>query len=403
MAQRILIVEDHPFQLEILADLFSSRAGVEVEACLSADDAAARCRTTAYDLVVSDLKMPGMDGIQFIQLLSGLPHPPLLALVSVDRGRMLASARLAAQSLGLNVVGVLRKPVQASEVADLLDELVSVQQSPRGQVRPLGIEPREQELRRALVDGRITAWFQPKVCIQSGLTVAAEALARWVTEHDGVLSPARFLPAITRLGLEKELLRQVLGTSIEAQRQWLAVGHRIAVSVNLPTHLLEQPDLPDELLSFVEEHGGEPAQLCFELLEDSMTGNTGDYHAGACRLRMKGFALAQDDFGQGMSSVHGLVNTPFNEIKIDRALVNGCSRDPALGMTLANLIPLIRQLGMTSVAEGVEAEEDLEMLRELRCDLVQGYLVSRPVPASDFTRFLASPPLMPLGYVDGGS
>lgn len=392
MAQRVLIVEDHPFQLEVLADLFCSRPGVEVEACLSADDAAARCRAVAYDLVVSDLNMPGMDGIQFIQLLSGLPHPPLLALVSVDRGRMLASAKLAAQSLGLNVVGVLRKPVQESEVAELLGELGSIQQSPGGRVRSLGAEPGEQELRRALLDGRITAWFQPKVCIRSGLTVAAEALARWVSEHDGVLPPARFLPAISRFGLEKELLHQVLATSIRAQRQWLAAGHRIAVSVNLPTHMLEQLDLPDELLAFVEERGGEPAQLCFELLEDSMTEHVGDYHAGACRLRMKGFALAQDDFGQGMSSVHGLVNTPFNEIKIDRALVHGCSRDPALGMALANLIPLIRQLEMTSVAEGVETEEDLEMLRTLGCDLAQGYLISRPMPASDFTRFLVPPP-----------
>ncbi len=393
VTQRVLIVEDHPFQLEILADLFSSRPGIEVETCLCACDAGARCVAQAYDLVVSDLQMPGMDGIQFIQLLSALPHPPLLALVSVDRGRMLASARLAAQSLGLNVVGVLRKPVQASEVVELLDELASIQGTRRHGLPHVETEPGEWELRQALLDGRITAWFQPKVCLQSGRTVAAEALARWVSERDGVLSPARFLPAITRLGLEKELLRKVLAASIDAQHQWLAAGHHVAVSVNLPTHLLEQSDLPDELLAFVEERGGEPAQLCFELLEDSMTGHVGDYHAGACRLRMKGFALAQDDFGQGMSSVHGLVNTPFNEIKIDRALVDGCSRDPALGAALANVIPLIRQLGMTSVAEGVETDEDLEMLKQLKCDLVQGYLISRPLRVSDFTRFIGAPPV----------
>ena len=168
-------------------------------------------------------------------------------------------------------------------------------------------------------------------------------------------------------------------------------GHRIAVSINFPTHLLEQSDLPDQLLDFVEKRGGSPAQLCFELLEDSMTSLAGDYYAGACRLRMKGFTLAQDDFGQGTSSVHGLVNTPFNEIKIDRALVNGCSSDPALGTTLANIISLIRQLGMTSVAEGVETSDDLEMLRQLKCDVVQGYLISRPVPMRDFTRLLGSP------------
>lgn len=391
MTTKVLIVDDHPFQLQVMANLFAGHPGVEVEVCLSAEDAASRCLSQAYDLVVSDLQMPGMDGIQFIQALSAMPNGPLLALVSVDQGRMLTSAKLAAQSFGLKVLGVLHKPVHASEVDDLLRRLSSVLVTPRYSPPDLRTEPEEQELRQALLEGRITAWFQPKVCLQSGRIIGAEALARWVTEHNGVLSPAQFLPAIIRLALEKELLRKVLAASIEAQEHWKVAGHRIAVSINFPTHLLEQSDLPDQLLDFVEKRGGSPAQLCFELLEDSMTSLAGDYYAGACRLRMKGFTLAQDDFGQGTSSVHGLVNTPFNEIKIDRALVNGCSSDPALGTTLANIISLIRQLGMTSVAEGVETSDDLEMLRQLKCDVVQGYLISQPVPMRDFTRLLGSP------------
>lgn len=386
---RILIVEDHPYQLQVLVDLFSSQPGVEVEACSSAGEAAVRCLSRHYDLVVSDLKMPGMDGIQFIQRLSALPHPPPIALVSTERGRMLASARLAAQSLGLSVVGVLRKPVQAASIALLLEDLASVQMRRRRGGAALSTEPEDPVLREALKDGRITAWFQPKVCLRSGRTVGAEALARWVSADDGVLPPAAFLPGIIRLGLEKALLQRVLATGIDAQRQWQAAGHRISVSVNLPTHLLGEPNLPDELLAFVQERGGDPEGLCFELLEDSMTGHLSDYHAGTCRLRMKGFALAQDDFGQGMSSVHGLVNTPFTEIKIDRTLVDGCSRDAALRMTLENVIALIHQLGMNSVAEGVETKEDLDVLRRLDCDVVQGYLISRPLPAGEFARFLA--------------
>lgn len=110
---------------------FAGHPGVEVEVCLSAEDAASRCLSQAYDLVVSDLQMPGMDGIQFIQALSAMPNGPLLALVSVDQGRMLASAKLAAQSFGLKVLGVLHKPVHASEVDDLLRRLSSVLVTPR--------------------------------------------------------------------------------------------------------------------------------------------------------------------------------------------------------------------------------------------------------------------------------
>jgi len=101
-------------------------------------------------------------------------------------------------------------------------------------------------------------------------------------------------------------------------------------------------------------------------------------------LRMKGFGLAQDDFGQGLSSVHNLVNTPFTEVKIDRALVKGCARDPALHLTLSTLISLANQLGLTIVAEGVESDADLATLRQLGCNQVQGFLISKAVAAQEF-------------------
>lgn len=391
MRQRLLIVDDHPLQLQILSDLFSSRPTVKVDTCLSAEDAYVRCRIQEYDLVITDLEMAGVDGIQFIQRLANLACPPPLAIVSAHGGRILACARLVAVSMGLKVVGVLRKPVQATHTAELLGELVRVQHCPRHRVSIPRAEPKEGELRQALLDGRITAWFQPKFCVKSGRTVAAEAVVHWMKERKDAQTPAQFLTSITQLGLEKELFLQVLSASIDAQHQWLAAGLQIAVSVNLPIDLLEQPSLPDELLAFVEQRGGQQTQLSFELEGDSLTRSAGDYHAGACRLRMKGFALAQDGFGHGASSFHDLVNIPFNEIKLARELVNGCSRDPALGMTVANMLSLIRQLGMTSVALGVEDDEDFELLKRLKCDLVQGHLISRPLPVSDFTHLVGTP------------
>lgn len=391
MTQRVLILEDQPFQRGFLANLFGSRAGVQVDACEDVDAAIALCACQPYDLVVSDLLMPGQDGIQFIQALAAQPRPPRLAVVSAAPRRMMTSARLMAESLGLDVIGLLPKPVAAADV-DALFEALAQARPATDKAPSLAAaavpEPDASQLRQAMADGSLTAWFQPKKSLQSGRVVAAEALVRWRHPQLGTLAAGSFLPAICRHGLEGDLLRMMLKASISAQAHWRKQGFRVPVSINLPPHLLEQSDLPDELLALTLAHGGTPGELCFELMENSTTRHVSDFYAGACRLRMKGFGLAQDDFGQGLSSVHNLVNTPFTEVKIDRALVSGCARDPALHLTLSTVIALANQLGLTIVAEGVESDADLAALRQLGCSQVQGFLISQALPSDAFTRLL---------------
>lgn len=113
-----------------------------------------------------------------------------------------------------------------------------------------------------------------------------------------------------------------------------------------------------------------------------------NFYAGACRLRMKGFGLSQDDFGQGYSSYMNLVSTPFTELKIDRALVHGCSENEELAQALTSIVALGRQLGLTVVAEGVETAQELALLRRINCTQVQGFLISHAVSSSEFQQLL---------------
>lgn len=386
---RVLILEDQPFQRGFLANMFAAVPGVTVDTSGDAAHALAMCQFSRYDLVVSDLMMPGIDGIQFIQTLSAQEHRPMLALVSSASQRMMASARLMAESLGLTVLGILAKPASAPDVAGLIDALGAAR---RSSSEPPRVEPPlaadRRQLLQALEDNEITAWFQPKKSLDSGLVVAAEALVRWRHPVHGTQEASRFLPLFELHGLEAMLLRHVLKASVQAQARWRGLGFRIPISINLPPHLLERRSLPDELLELTLEHGGAAEDLCFELMESSTTQHVSDYYAGACRLRMKGFGLAQDDFGQGLSSVHNLVNTPFTEVKIDRALVRGCARDPALRNALATVVALGSRLGLNIVAEGVETDAELATLRKLGCNQVQGYLISRAVPADSFAALL---------------
>lgn len=386
----VLILEDQPVHLGFLANLFNAAGGVRTDVSSDGVEALELCSHRSYDLVVTDPMMCGVDGIQFIQGLAASEHKPALALVSFAPQRMMASVRLMAESLGLNVLAVLPKPVSPGDVDDLLAMLDSQEgQSFRtGRGMEQAVDVSRESLCEAIESGQITAWFQPKKSLDSGLVVAAEALVRWVHPELGLVPPSRFLPLIEAHELESALLRHVLEASIQAQHQWKKLGFRIPVSINLPTHLLEQSSLPDELLDLTLQLGGVASDLCFELLESSTTRHVSDYYAGAFRLRMKGFGLAQDDFGQGLSSVHNLVSTPFTEVKIDRALVKGCSESSALRNALSTVISLGKKLGINIVAEGVETDDELKTLRMLGCTQVQGFLISAAIPRDSFAGLL---------------
>lgn len=388
---RVLILEDQAFQRGLLANLFAALPGVTVDTSGEAGHAAAMCQLSRYDLVVSDLMLPGVDGIQFIQALATQQHRPMLALASSAPRRMMASARLMAESLDLKVLAVLAKPVRPLDVQGLVEKMMAScdeHANAQHQLAETPVTASAKRLRQAMDANEITAWFQPKKSLLTGLVVAAEALVRWRHPEHGTLLPGQFLPMLQRHSMEAELLRHMLSQSVQAQLRWRDAGFRIPISINLAPRLLEQRDLPDELLALTERHGGIAADICFELMETSTTGHVSDYYAGACRLRMKGFGLAQDDFGQGLSSVHNLLNTPFTEVKIDRALVSGCARDPALHSAMATVIALGTKLGLNIVAEGVETDAELAALRRLGCDQVQGFLISSAVPSDAFATLL---------------
>lgn len=397
--RRLLLLEDHPFQREYLANLLRAIPDAQVETASNAQLALALCQQEAFQLVVTDLGMPDMDGIQFIQKLAQLRHRPLLALVSSSSRRMMTAARCMAELLGMVVVDVMPKPVTPKDIEHLLLNLerAKAREALKHATPAVPVAADRRELMRAIRAGEICAWFQPKISMDTGLIVGAEALVRWKHPVHGMLGPDRFMPLLEEADLEVELLTHMTAEAVRAQHALMAQGHRLSISINLPTHLLEHRDLPDELATLVAGLGGEPEQLCFELLESSMTDRASDYYAGACRLRLKGFGLAQDDFGRGVSSFHSLSRIPFSEVKIDRSLVKGCSADQGLYAALSSVISLGRQLGVVVVAEGVENSEDLAVLRKLGCQCVQGFFLSPPIALEQLLSLLKRPAATILG------
>jgi EAL domain-containing protein (putative c-di-GMP-specific phosphodiesterase class I)/ActR/RegA family two-component response regulator len=381
----ILIVEDHPFQHLYLQNLFNALGDFDLEYARDGETALACLKRRDFDLVLTDLLMPGMDGVQFIQGLAAQPSRPALAIMSAASRRMLMGASLVASNLQVTVIGLISKPVNAAALRCLIEQLHALRQSEPTQTQP-GFNRRS--LLHALDHGELHAWFQPKKALENGRIVAAEALVRWIHPEHGTLLPGAFLPALIACDLEECLLWRMLEQSILAQAAWRQQGYDIPVSINLPTHLLNSHDLPDRILDFVLAHQGLPARICFELMECSVPDDISNFYAGACRLRIKGFGLSQDDFGKGYSSYMNLVSAPFTEVKIDRALVQGCNANEELAQALTSIVSLGRQLGLVVVAEGVETAQELALLRKIDCTQVQGFLISHAVSSDQFQQLL---------------
>lgn len=372
-ALEILIVDDHLLQREYMACLMRQIAPSHAITVTSGSSALGALQGKDFDLVVTDLIMPGLDGVQLIQAIAEVKKPPAVALVSASPKRLLGSACLVARLLGLRVIAQVCKPLRSDDVKSMLQNLALSRNSQMNRKPPAMID--KDKLIRAIENNRIRPWFQPKVALIDDSICGAEALCRWFVDDKTILLPGDFLPWLIFHKLEEDLLFKVVESSISAHLYWKQHGFDVSVSVNLPTHLMDSRSLPDRLLSTVISAGGDPQKITFELTEGTTTSNVSDLHAGACRLRMMGFNLSQDDFGQGYSSMYNLLSVPFTELKIDRALVNDCVTDEKVKAILESAVTLGRRLGIPVVAEGVETREQLELLRKLDCTAVQGFYV----------------------------
>ena len=253
----------------------------------------------------------------------------------------------------------------------------------------LGKLDMEGNLRRALENGELVPYYQPKVNIATGRIVGAEALVRWRHPKIGVVSPNEFIPLAEETGLILPLGEQMLAQVCRQIRCWDDTGlPRIPVAVNISARQFRQDDLAQRIRYAIEESGLDPARLELELTE-SMVMHDADGAIGTLReLRLMGLQLSLDDFGTGYSNLTYLKRFPINTLKIDRSFVSDLTTNPDDAAIAAAVVAMAHQLGLTVVAEGVETAEQLQLLAANGCDQYQGFLFSRPVPAEDFGELL---------------
>jgi EAL domain-containing protein (putative c-di-GMP-specific phosphodiesterase class I) len=235
--------------------------------------------------------------------------------------------------------------------------------------------------------------YQPEVDLTDKRIVAVEALVRWRHPERGLVPPAEFIPAAEESGLIVPIGEWVLRTACSQLATWRSAGtvdDHVRVAVNVSARQLSHPDLPQTVASALGEAGLDPRALCLEITESAVIHDTEIALANLRAIKDQGVLIALDDFGVGFSSLSQIRDLPpVDVIKVDRSFTAGLGRSDSDGAVITAVLSLARSLGLTAIAEGVETEDQLGLLRGLGCDVGQGFYFARPQPAEEVERVLS--------------
>ncbi|MBK1681293.1 EAL domain-containing protein [Rhodocyclus tenuis] len=248
-----------------------------------------------------------------------------------------------------------------------------------------------QGLRRALERNEFVLHYQPQIDLDSGRVIGAEALIRWQHPEFGLVPPGRFIPVVEESGLIVPIGEWVLREACRQGVAWRDAGlPELVIAVNMSATQFRRDDIEQTVIRALADSGHDPALLELELTESILIGDTERVLDTVRRLKLLGLKLAIDDFGTGYSSFSYLKRFAVDKLKIDQSFIRDLQSDPDDAVIVRTIIQMARSLGLRTVAEGVESAEIAQRLRVFRCDEVQGYYFSRPLPADDFAQFLSA-------------
>lgn len=244
------------------------------------------------------------------------------------------------------------------------------------------------ELRQAIERRQLLVYFQPKVEIKTRKVVELEALVRWPHPEHGLLPPDEFIPMAERTGLIKPLTFLVADESLKQLAAWSLEGYDLKVTINVSARVLLDPEFPDTLIGLLAAYRIESGKLMLEITETTIMVDQERAMEVLRRMKEVQVRLSIDDFGTGYSSLAYLKQLPVHELKIDKSFVMNMDHNHDDAVIVKIIIELGHQLGLDITAEGVESESILSRLDALGCDVAQGYLISKPLPAAELMDWL---------------
>lgn len=381
-AIKILVLDDEPFMLKLLGHMLANLGFSQVTTCGSGLGALEwiDCPNSPPDLILLDLNMPEMDGIEFVRHLDGRRYTGSLILVSGEDERMLQTAEKLVRVHKISILGHLHKPVNLEELSALLGTWTPPS---LGELRAAKKAYSADEVRAAIVNGELVNYYQPKVDVMSGKVMGVESLVRWRHPRDGMVFPDQFIGVAEEHGLIDDLTRTVIGEVFAQAKTWQDNGLHLRIALNISMDNLASLEFADYVTDAASTAGITPGDIVLEVTESRLMKDLSAQLEILTRLRLKRFSLSIDDFGTGHSSLTQLRDIPFDELKVDQGFVHGAASNDTLRAIYDASLGLAKKLGMKTVAEGVEDRADWDLLRSTGCDLAQGYFIAKPMPAGE--------------------
>jgi len=380
-AHRLLVVDDDPGIGELIVQA-AEGLGYQTFSVERADQIVEAVRSLAPDLIVLDLMMPGIDGVQVLRALAENHCVADIILFSGAGAKILNAAARLGESHGLQIRELLQKPIDLAELEAVLARFN----------RGAPSNP-EAELRAAIANREISVHYQPKVTLtgdDNWSIIGVEALARWEHPLRGKIPPCDFIPLAERTELIGDLTDLVIEQAIAQAARLREMGYAVEVAANLSPLILADPGVPDRLYQILTEYGVETSQFVVEITESAAMSEGTQTMENMTRFRLKGMKLSMDDFGTGYSSLVQLYRMPFSELKIDKSFVMDLNEKEEARAVVRSIVDLAHNLNLTACAEGVETPEALKFLHSIGCDQAQGYHISKPLDEAGLIWFLES-------------
>ncbi|WP_020406444.1 two-component system response regulator [Hahella ganghwensis] len=386
---RVLIVDDHEVTLSIMS---AALKGLGIEEPVKATNGLRAIEeihsaSEGFDIIFCDLNMPEEDGLSFLRMLADIQSGVAVVIMSAEEKEVLDSSETIASRYGLNIVGVVEKPVTAAQLKEFIEQTKreKYQSADKDTVSMTATE-----LAEAISGNLLCVYFQPQIDLRNRQICGLEALARINHPVEGILAPDSFIKVAEETEQIHRLTDIVIDESLKWLKLWRSEGHDITISINLSSRVLGDSGFAERLSRFAAEYDIPPQCITCELTETMLTGDVTTLLTNMTRLRMMKFKLSIDDFGTGYASLEQLHGLPFHELKIDKCFVKDFGTREKSRSILVHSLRLAKDMKLTTVAEGVETEATLKALKLLGCQVAQGYFISRPLAPEEITPLLAS-------------
>jgi len=246
------------------------------------------------------------------------------------------------------------------------------------------------QLKDVVSSNQLSLYYQPKLCLITNTIKNVECLARWIHPQKGFIPPDEFIPLAEQSGAIKQITMWAIETAIAQNAQWRQQGIDVAVAVNISAIDLVHTDFARNVVNILSKHNVVPQKLILEVTESAVMSEPEVALQSLNLLSQIGIVISIDDFGTGFSSMAQLKKLPVSELKIDKAFILELANNREDQVMVKTMVDLARNLGLETVAEGVEDEDSLTLLKAMGCTYAQGYHISRPMPVQDATKWLSS-------------